>query len=177
MGGLAMIEAEFQALSGRLDEAALRMWAAAEARGLGRGGAGAVAEAIGMSRTTIRTGLAGLQAAPGAVPVGKRDTGLRVRASGGGRKKLIAKDAGLLRDLDALVGPASRGGPMSPLRRTCKSTYRLADEFRRPGHGVSQRAVCDLLAQMDYSLQAARKTRGEGNAKIDMPSLRISRRG
>jgi DNA-binding phage protein len=63
MGDLAMIEAKFQALSGRLDEATLRMWAATEARSLGRGGVSAVAKAIGMSRTTIHTGLAELKTA------------------------------------------------------------------------------------------------------------------
>ena len=44
-----MIEAKYQALSGRLDEAALRIWAATEARSLGRGGVSMVAKAIGMS--------------------------------------------------------------------------------------------------------------------------------
>ena len=60
MGDLAMIEAKFKALSGRLDEATLRIWAATEARSLGRGGVSAVAKAIGMSRTTIHAGLAEL---------------------------------------------------------------------------------------------------------------------
>ena len=36
---------------------------------------------------------------------------------------------------------------MSPLRWTCKSTTRLAQELNRQGHQVSQRTVCDLLAQ------------------------------
>ena len=162
MGDLAMIEAKFQALSGRLDEATLRMWAATEARSLGRGGVSAVAKAIGMSRTTIHTGLAELKAVTTPVPEGKREVRPRIRASGGGRKKLTAKDAALLRDLDALVEPTSRGDPMSPLRWTCKSTYRLAEELQKLGHEISQRTVCDLLAQMDYSLQSTRKTREGG---------------
>jgi len=162
MGDLAMIEAKYQALSGRLDEATLRMWAATEARSLGRGGISAVAKAIGMSRTTIHAGLAELKAAASVVSVGKRETRPRIRAIGGGRKKLTAKDADLLRDLDALVDPTSRGDPMSPLRWTCKSTYRLAEELERLGHAVSQRTVCDLLTQMEYSLQSTRKTREGG---------------
>ena len=48
---------------------------------------------------------------------------------------------------------------MSPLRWTCKSTTRLAAELTRSGHRVSQRTVCDLLAQLNYSLQSVRKTR------------------
>jgi len=161
MGEMATIEAKFQALSGRLDEATLRMWAATEARSLGRGGISAVAKAIGMSRTTIHTGLAELKAAAVATE-SKSETRSRIRATGGGRKKLTAKDAALLQDLDALVEPTSRGDPMSPLRWTCKSTYRLADELQRMGHAVSQRTVCHLLTQMDYSLQSTRKTREGG---------------
>jgi transposase len=163
MGELAMIEAKYQALSGRLDEATLRMWAATEARSLGRGGVSAVAKAIGMSRTTIHAGLAELKA---AAPEGKREARARIRAAGGGRKKLTVKDANLLRDLDALVEPTSRGDPMSALRWTCKSTYRLAEELQRQGHEVSQRTLCDLLTQMGYSLQSTRKTR-EGRQHED----------
>jgi hypothetical protein len=51
---------------------------------------------------------------------------------------------------------------MSPLRWTCKSTTRLAAELAASGHRVSQRTVCDLLAQMNYSLQSVRKTREGG---------------
>jgi hypothetical protein len=54
-----------------------------------------------------------------------------VRAPGGGRKKLVSIDPTLLRDLDALVEPATRGDPMSALRWTCKSTTRLAEELNR----------------------------------------------
>jgi hypothetical protein len=54
-------------------------------------------------------------------PTIKREVWPRIRAAGGGRKKLTAKDADLLRDLDALVEPTTRGDPMSPLRWTCKS--------------------------------------------------------
>ena len=161
MCDMATIASKFQALSGRLDEATLRVWAATEARSLGRGGISTVAKAIGMSRTTIHAGLAELKAA--AQPAaGKTEGRLRARAAGGGRKKLANKDASLLRDLDALVEPMSRGDPMSPLRWTCKSTHRLADELKRQGHEVSQRTVCDLLGQMNYSLQSTRKTREGG---------------
>ena len=48
-------------------------------------------------------------------------------------------------DLDALVDPASRGDPMSPLRWTCKSAANLAAELRAQGHTVSERSVNRLL--------------------------------
>ena len=152
------IEAKYLALAGRLDEATLRLWVAAEARSLGRGGVSVVAKAAGVSRTTVYAGLADLDegaARTQAPALEKR----RIRAPGGGRKTLVSADPSLLRDLDALVEPTTSGDPMSPLRWTCKSTTRLAQELNRQGHRVSQRSVCELLAQMHYSLQSVRKTR------------------
>ena len=109
MVDMSTIEAKYQALSSRLDEAALRTWAAAEARSLGRGGVSMVAKAIGMSRTTIHAGLSELKAAPAALAsMRKTPTRPRVRAPGGGRKKLAAKDASLLTD----VTQAKRISPM-----------------------------------------------------------------
>ena len=165
MGNAGTIEDKYRVLAGRLDEATLRLWAAIEARTLGRGGVSAVAKAIGMSRTTIYAGLEELASTstPLVPPASVGGTGKRrIRAKGGGRKKLTTKDTTLLRDLDALVEPTARGDPQSPLRWTCKSTPRLAKELAEQGHEVSQRSVCDLLAQLGYSLQSTRKTREGG---------------
>jgi len=120
-----------------------------------------VAKATGLSRTTIHAGQKELKA---LVPStgGEHSDRPRVRAAGGGRKKLIDKDTSLMRDLDALVEPTTRGDPMSPLRWTCKSTYRLAEELKQQGHSVSQRTLCDLLSQAGFSLQSTRKTREGG---------------
>jgi hypothetical protein len=60
----------------------------------------------------------------------------------------------------------TRGDPESPLRWTCKSTRRLADELTRQDHPVGPRTVAMLLHQADYSLQANRKTR-EGTSHPD----------
>lgn len=62
----------------------------------------------------------------GAASAAAGKSTLRVRAAGGGRKKLIDLNLGLLDALDALVEPTSRGDPMSPLRWTCKGTTRLS---------------------------------------------------
>lgn len=162
MEATELIRAKFKALSGRLDEATLRLWAAVEARMMGRGGVTAVATASGLSRTTIYAGLRELERAPAADATRAGSPG-RIRAQGGGRKRLTVKDPTLLRDLDALVEPSTRGDPQSPLRWTCKSTPRLAKELEAKGHAVSQRSVCDLLAQLGYSLQATRKIREGGH--------------
>lgn len=154
------VEAKFKALSGRLDEATLRLWAAAEARSLGRGGVSVVARVAGLSRTTVYAGLAEIEAAAKVKGKGRSKAATqplvaasapkRIRAPGGGRKRLIDIDASLLADLDALVEPTSRGDPMSPLRWTCKSTTRLAAELTRSGHRVSQR--CHLPAHRSQGI-------------------------
>lgn len=153
-----MIEGKYRALAARLDEATLRLWAAVEARSLGRGGVSAVAKAIGMLRTTIYADLKELTSPSRSVAGGGRRR--HIRAQGGGRKRLTTKNTTLLRDLDALVEPTARSDPQSPLRWTCKSTPRLAKELAELGQQVSQRSVCDLLGQLDYSLQSTPQDAG-----------------
>jgi hypothetical protein len=138
-----------------MDERGRRQWAAAEARELGWGGVTAVAHATGLSRTTITAGLRELE-----LPAQQRAIeGMRVRRPGGGRKTLTETDPGLLAALEALIEPVTRGDPESPLRWTCKSTRRLADELTRKRHPVGANTVAALLRQAGYSLQANRKTR------------------
>ena len=90
----------------------------------------------------------------------------RIRRPGGGRKSLRETDPGLLAVLESLIEPATRGDPESPLRWTCKSTRRLADELTKQDHPVSARTVAKLLWDEEYSLQANRKTR-EGSSHPD----------
>jgi hypothetical protein len=154
------IRNKFQALAAELDERARRRWAAAEARSLGRGGTSAVAAATGLSRNTIRSGILELESA--AAETGPR----RIRRQGGGRKRLTEHEPQLSNALEALVEPATRGDPCSPLRWTCKSTRKLAIELSRPKRPVSHMTVARLLRQAGYSLQANRKTR-EGESHPD----------
>jgi hypothetical protein len=70
----------------------------------------------------------------------------------------VFKDITLLRDLEGLVEPLTRGDPESPLRWTSKSLRKLATELQRMGHRVSYVLVRELLHTLRYSLQANRKT-------------------
>jgi transposase len=90
----------------------------------------------------------------------------RRRRPGGGRKPLTQKDPTLLRDLERLVEPLTRGDPESPLRWTCKSTTNLAEELHRQGHSISVSKVGELLHQLGYSLQSTRKSH-EGSTSPD----------
>jgi hypothetical protein len=163
MHNVPSIRAKFEALGPYLDERRRRLWAAAEAMVLGRGGITAVANATGLQRVTIRAGIRELQADPGnatgAESAAAADRMQRVRAPGGGRKPLTTQDPALVHDLEALVEPTARGDPMSPLRWTCKSTRQLAAELVRQGHQVSHQTVADLLHALDYSLQGTRTTK------------------
>jgi Rhodopirellula transposase DDE domain len=148
------IRRKFEALSPEMDERIRRQWAATEARELGWGGVTLVAAATRLSRTTITAGLREL-----SLPTEERsEEARRVRRPGAGRPRLLEIDRDLLAALEGLVDPTSRGDPMSPLRWTCKSTRRLADELTRTGHPVSARTVATLLHEDGYSLQANRKT-------------------
>jgi transposase len=153
------IAEKFKALGPILNEQGRRLWAATEAMGLGRGGISVVAQATGLSRPTISAGIQELRGEPAAIP--GRGQG-RSRRAGGGRKRRVEHDPTLLADLEALVEPTTRGDPQSPLRWTCKSVRRLAEELRAQGHQVSPQVVGDLLHEADYSLQGARKTREGG---------------
>lgn len=84
----------------------------------------------------------------------------------GGRKPLSETDATLLPAVESLVQPTTRADPESPLRWTCKSTTKLAEELRPLGHHVSPRTVYTLLERLGYSLQSNRKTR-EGSVHFD----------
>jgi hypothetical protein len=161
---LDAVRRKFELLRPLMTERMRRHWAACEAMTLPRGGVTLVAQATGLSRTTIWTGLRELQD-PDDVP----DDDLpaeRARHSGAGRPFLSQADTSLVKDLEALVEPTTRGDPQSPLRWTCKSTRNLAAELKRQGHRVSYRTVAALLHDLDYSLQANRKTR-EGSSHPD----------
>ncbi len=162
MASESEIAERFRQLEPWLDERMRRLWAAAESAALGRGGISLVARASGVSRRAISVGLAELKQPP--EEGGRRQ--VPIRRPGGGRKKTQAKDPALLRDLEKLVEPGTRGDPESPLRWTCKSVRRLAEELRRRGHQVSHTLVAELLHQLNYSLQGNRKTR-EGSSHPD----------
>ena len=101
------IREKYEALRGTLNERARRLWAAAEARSLGRGGIAAVIAATGMSSATVHKGLKELEAGSSGgevLPPG------RVRRPGGGRKRARDKQPGLANALprhqDVVLFPA-----------------------------------------------------------------------
>jgi hypothetical protein len=147
------VTSRFRDLEPFLDERTRRIVAAAEVRAAGHAQGRATARATGLSRNTIARGLSDLDSTSVGGPVSER-----IRQPGGGRKRADVKDAGLLPALQALVAPATRGDPMSPLCWTSKSTTKLAEELTAQGHPVSPRTVSRLLGVLGYSLQANQKS-------------------
>jgi hypothetical protein len=152
----APIRDRFSALSPHLNERERRLLAATEATAAGYGGIVAVSQATGIAASTIGRGLKELVGGA-AIALG------RVRRSGGGRKPLTVTNPALLTDLLALVEPAERGDPMSPLRWTCKSLRQLAAELTARGHRISRTVVGELLKRQKFSLQANSKTQEGGD--------------
>ena len=159
----AVVHMKYDQLSSMMDERLKRHWAACEALALGYGGVSEVARATGLSRGTIRKGIAEVQ---GTMPDLTREIEGRVRRPGGGRRSLALTDETLLADLEALLADATRGDPVSPLLWTNRSTRSLAAALREQGHEVSHMTVDRLLQELGYSLQANRKTE-EGRQSPD----------
>lgn len=167
------IKAKYEALKPELDERARRLWAATEAHSLGHGGVATIARATGLAESTVRLGKQALTRPAESTAVPRR-----LRRQGAGRKPVTTQDQGLLKALDALVEPTTRGDPMSPLRWTCKSTRRLAKELGQQGHHVSHSTVGHLLKALQYSLQSTWKTREgtshpERNAQFESINARV----
>ena len=134
-----------------LNEQSRRRWAATEAKALGRGGVSCVVRVTGLARRTVYRGLDDIRGRH------KPDVG-RIRKRGGGRKPKIVDDPTLVRDLEALVDPATRGDPMKSMLWTSRSLRKLSKELANKGHEVSHTVVGELLRKAGYSLQADRKS-------------------
>lgn len=78
------IQERYQLAGGRLNERQRRLWAAAEAMKLGRGGIAAICKALRISPNTVKRGMQ--EIANGQADAISDDT-TRVRETGGGRKR------------------------------------------------------------------------------------------
>ena len=98
----------------------------------------------GLRRSRWQPGLNRGRSGGGLKELAWEEPSERVRRPGAGRKTTVSKDPTLLRDLEALVEPTTRGDPGSPLRWTCKSVRRLAQALQAQGHEVSGTLVAGL---------------------------------
>lgn len=143
---------KYALLHPHLDERQRRLVLGLEATELGRGGIKAVAVATGVHPDTVARGVREV--------AGEIEVTPRVRATGGGRKKLTVTDPAVLDDLRALVAPATRGDPMS-------LSTKIADAYKAAG---------DLHADTVPSLrtetaaqEVARAARCSASHRLDQP--------
>jgi DDE family transposase len=127
------------------DERRRRMRAASEARVHGPGGVALVARVTGLAEETIRRGLDELEA-------GDRVEAGRVRRPGGGRRPIVETDPKVVKDLERLVDPVTRGDPESPLRWTSKSLPKLRVALVGMGHEISESTLGKLRKGLGYRL-------------------------
>jgi hypothetical protein len=168
MSDLDIIRGKFEALRLVLDERARRLWAATEARALGRGGIRLVARATGLSRVTIWRGLEELrqlEARPGlAVPeaepprAARRPVGGgRVRLPGAGAKLTEVKDPGILAAMELLLSDEVAGDPMGEQRWVRSSLRHLSEKLKEAGHKASTGTVSRLLKKLGFSLKSNKR--------------------
>jgi len=151
------IKATYRVLRPNLNERTKRLFAAAEARNIGRGGITIVEHATGIERHVITRGLKELEDKKSNL------NNKTIRKKGGGRKRNTTKDKTLEDDLNSLIEPATKGDPMRPLLYVSKSLRHLSDELKREGHNASHTLVKQILNEEKYSMQGNRKDREKGS--------------
>jgi hypothetical protein len=156
---VAALRTKYRAFASALDERGRRLWAAAEAKALGWGGITLVVRATGISESTVLRGLAEIKARCTVEPG-------RIRKPGGGRKKAVEREPGLLKAMLKLVEPTVSGDPECPLQWTNKSLRKISEELGAMGYALSARRVADVLRDAGYTLQSNRKAQ-EGRAHPD----------
>ena len=103
-----------------LDERQRRLYLANEAKAIGRGGISQVSRVSGVSRVTITQGMAEINSEDYQPRVQNR-----CRKKGGGRKRIDTKNPEILRELETLLEPYTKGNPMNPLRWSSRSMRKI----------------------------------------------------
>lgn len=145
-----------------LDERQRRIYLAVEAQSYGWGGISRVCEISGVAPFTVRQGLAEIN---GEIPPAQSD---RVRAPGGGRKRLENSMPDLDDHILRIVDGSTYGNPEKVLSYTTMSLRgiqeRLLTEY---GESVSFSSVGNILEKLGYSKQANQKMLQVGKAHPD----------
>ena len=154
-----IIKIKYQQMSACFNERSKRLWCATEALSLKKFGVTIVSQATKVSKNTIYAGIKELKEI-------KKISPNRIRKKGGGAKKLKEKNPTLLKDLEALIEPTSKGDPETSLRWTCKSVRKITKALNNKGHKISHESVKTYISELDYSLQLNRKEK-EGGLNVN----------
>jgi len=135
-----------------LNEKQSRIYLASEAVSIGWGGKSKISVLSGMSRAAITRGEKEIKASDFKVEKGA------IRKSGGGRKKEVVKNSGLLEAIKQIVEPYTVGDPESLLLWTSKSVRKIQELLAEKGYKISHELIRQILLESGYSLQTNRKT-------------------
>jgi hypothetical protein len=155
---------KMQAFMPYLNETQRRLYAASEARALGRGGKRLIEKELGISHNTINQGITEL-ALTNTINVNKTES--RQRKEGGGRKRTITQ--GVWDKIEGFIKPYVRGEPESPLQWVSKSLRNIESALAATGISASHRIIGEALKSHGFSLQSNRKC-FEGNSHKDRDS-------
>ena len=138
-----VIREKYDRLKPFLGERSRRLWAANEARAFGKGGVRAVAEALQMTHRTVIAG--GRELKGKAREEGRSAAAVgRQRRPGGERKAKAEQGPGLVKAIEAIVDPATRGDPMRPLKWTSKSLSKISAELKDQGWQASPTTISKM---------------------------------
>ena len=135
-----------------LDERQRRLYLANEAKAIGYGGITQVSRVSGVSRVTITAGMSEINS-EGYQPKAQG----RCRKEGGGRKRLESKNPQILKELEVLLEPHTKGDPMNPLKWSSKSMRALESALEKKGYTISDTTIAEMLKSQGYSLQSNKK--------------------
>ncbi len=119
-----------------------RLWAAAEAERIGRGGIARVSMATGMAHETVSAGIRELHGANTASHDGR------------GQPSVERRDPGLMAALEGLITDEIAGDPMTEQKWVRCSLRHLSKKLTEQGHPVGRSAVSRLLRKLRFSLRA-----------------------
>jgi hypothetical protein len=106
-----------------LNERQRRLFLASEAIAFGFGGVSEISRISGVFRMTITLGLKDLE----GPELATLEDG-HCRKSGGGRKSIKAHYPNIMKEIEVLLEPYTKGNPENPLQYTSKSTRNLKGE-------------------------------------------------
>ena len=158
------IRTKYLRIKHSLNEKSRRLWCAAEALAIRKGGITLVHRATNVSRPTIYAGIKEIKKKKH-----HKKFNLRIRKKGGGAKSISSKMPGIRLALENLVEASTKGDPEARLRWTNKSLRKLSKELKSQGYEVSTYTVANLLRDANYSLQLNRKDK-EGKSMPDRNS-------
>ena len=140
-----------------LNEKQARIYLASEAECIGWGGKLRVSTLSGVSRAVIARGMKELKSSDIQVEKGK------IRKPGGGRKKEVSKNSGLVDAIKKIIEPHIVGDPESLLLWTSKSVRKIQKLLLDQGYKISHELIRQILQELGYSLQTNRKTKEGGD--------------